>query len=52
LEASNVAVVRALGLAGAGSIALSRRIRGLFWAGLGLLLYPRDTLVTHHKGRD
>jgi hypothetical protein len=44
LEASNVAVVRALGLAGAGSLALSRRVRGLFWAGLGLLLYPRDTL--------
>jgi uncharacterized protein (TIRG00374 family) len=51
LEASNVVVVRALGLAGAGSLALSRRIRGLFWAGLGLLLYPRDTLTTHHKGR-
>jgi uncharacterized protein (TIRG00374 family) len=51
LEASNVAVVRALGLAGAGSIALSRRIRGLFWAGLGLLLYPRDTLTTHHEER-
>ena len=52
LEASNVAVVRALGLAGAGSIALSRRIRGLFWAGLGLLLYPRDTLSTHPKEHD
>lgn len=51
LEASNVVVVRALGLAGAGSIALSRRIRSLFWAGLGLLLYPRDTLTTHPKGR-
>ena len=51
LEASNVAVVRALGLAGAGSLALSRRIRGLFWAGLGLLLYPRDTLTTHPKER-
>jgi uncharacterized protein (TIRG00374 family) len=48
LEASNVAVVRALGLAGAGSLALSRRVRGLFWAGLGLVLYPRDTLKTHH----
>jgi uncharacterized protein (TIRG00374 family) len=51
LEASNVVVVRALGLAGAGSLALSRRIRSLFWAGLGLLLYPRDTLKTHPKGR-
>jgi hypothetical protein len=49
LEASNVVVVRALGLAGAGSIALSRRIRGLFWAGLGLVLYPRDTLRTRRE---
>ena len=47
MEASNVAVVRALGLAGAGSLALARRVRGLFWAGLGLALYPRDTLATH-----
>jgi len=46
LEASNVAVVRALGLAGAGSLALARRVRGLFWAGLGLLIYPRETLRT------
>ena len=44
LEASNVVVVKALGLSGAGSLALSRRVRGLLWAGLGLLLYPRDTL--------
>ena len=43
------AVVRALGLAGGGSLALSRRVRGLFFAGLGLLLYPRDTLKTHHQ---
>jgi hypothetical protein len=50
LEASNVVVVKALGLAGAGSLALSRRVRGLFWAALGLLLYPRDTLRTHHDG--
>ncbi|HUE89177.1 MAG TPA: lysylphosphatidylglycerol synthase domain-containing protein [Vicinamibacterales bacterium] len=49
LEASNVVVVRALGLAGAGSLALSRRVRGLIWAGLGLVLYPRDTLRTHHR---
>ena len=47
LEASNVAVVRALGLAGAGSLALARRVRGLVWAALGLLLYPRDTLRAH-----
>ena len=49
LEASNVVVVRALGLVGAGSLALSRRVRGLFWAGLGLVLYPRDTLKTPHR---
>jgi uncharacterized protein (TIRG00374 family) len=41
LEASNIAVVNALGLAGGGSLALARRIRALLWAALGLLLYPR-----------
>ena len=41
LEASNVAVVNGLGLAGGGSLALARRVRALLWAGLGLLLYPR-----------
>jgi uncharacterized protein (TIRG00374 family) len=41
LEASNAAVVAALGLGGGGSLALTRRIRSLLWAGLGLLLYPR-----------
>ena len=51
LEASNVAVVRALGLAGAGSLALARRVRGLFWAGLGLIIYPRDTLRVPRKDR-
>lgn len=44
LEASNVAVVQALGLGGAGSLALARRVRSLIWATLGLVLYPRDTL--------
>jgi uncharacterized protein (TIRG00374 family) len=51
LEASNVAVVRAMGLAGAGSMALARRVRGLAWAALGLLLYPRDTLRAHPKDK-
>ena len=37
LEASNVAVVEALGLAGGGSLALVRRVRGLLFAPLGLL---------------
>jgi uncharacterized protein (TIRG00374 family) len=41
LEASNAAVVAALGLAGGGSLALARRIRALLWATAGLALYPR-----------
>jgi hypothetical protein len=44
LEASNVAVVKALGLVGGGSLALARRIRSLLWATAGLALYPRDTM--------
>jgi Lysylphosphatidylglycerol synthase TM region len=44
LEASNVAVVKALGLAGGGSLALVRRVRSLLWATAGLALYPRDTI--------
>ena len=47
LEASNVAVAKALGLVGGGSLALARRVRSLLWATLGLALYPRDTI----KGR-
>ena len=45
LEASNVAVVKALGLAGGGTLALFRRFRSLLFATLGLALYPRDTVV-------
>jgi uncharacterized protein (TIRG00374 family) len=41
LEASNAVVADALGLAGGGALALSRRIRSLLWAGIGLLVYPR-----------
>lgn len=41
LEASNAAVVAALGLGGGGSLALTRRIRALLWAAAGLVLYPR-----------
>ena len=41
LEASNALAVNALGLAGAGSLALTRRIRSLLWAALGLAIYPR-----------
>ncbi|MBA2303699.1 MAG: flippase-like domain-containing protein [Acidobacteria bacterium] len=42
LEASSLAAVTAVGIAGGGAaLALVRRIRGLFWAGLGLAIYPR-----------
>lgn len=43
LEASHVAVVKALGLVGGGTLALFRRFRSLLFAALGLALYPRDT---------
>jgi hypothetical protein len=46
LEASNVAVVQALGLAGGGTLALFRRFRSLLFATLGLALYPRDAMMT------
>lgn len=45
LEASNVAVVKALGLAGGGTLALFRRFRSLLFATLGLALYPRDSVA-------
>ena len=45
LEASNVAVVQALGLAGGGTLALFRRFRSLLFATLGLALYPRDAVI-------
>jgi uncharacterized protein (TIRG00374 family) len=41
LEASNAAVVSALGLGGGGALALARRVRALLWAAAGLALYPR-----------
>jgi len=41
LEASNAAVVAALGLGGGGSLALTRRVRALLWAAAGLAMYPR-----------
>ena len=46
LEASNVAVANALGLAGGGTLALFRRFRSLLFATLGLALYPRDAVTT------
>jgi phosphatidylglycerophosphate synthase len=42
LEASSLAAVTAIGAASAGApLALARRLRGLFWAGVGLAIYPR-----------
>ncbi len=45
LEASNVAVVKALGLMGGGTLALFRRVRSLIFATMGLALYPRDAVA-------
>ena len=42
LEASSLAAVAAVGAVGGGAaLALARRLRGLFWAGVGLAIYPR-----------
>ena len=42
LEASSLAAVAAVGVtAGGAALALARRIRGLFWAGIGLAIFPR-----------
>ena len=44
LEASSLAAVAAVGITtGGAALALARRLRGLFWAGLGLAIYPRRT---------
>ncbi len=51
LEASNAAVVSALGLGGGGALALTRRIRALLWAALGLVLYPRIEAVGRGQAR-
>ena len=42
IEASSIAAATAIGLGAAGApLAVARRIRGLFCAGLGLAIYPR-----------
>jgi phosphatidylglycerophosphate synthase len=42
LEASSLAAATAVGVASGGAaLALARRLRGLFWAGVGLVIYPR-----------
>jgi phosphatidylglycerophosphate synthase len=46
LEASSFAAVTAVGaLAGGAALALGRRLRGLFWAAIGLAIYPRRRAV-------
>jgi uncharacterized protein (TIRG00374 family) len=41
LEASHAAVVVALGLSGGSALVLTRRVRSLLWAAVGLACYPR-----------
>jgi phosphatidylglycerophosphate synthase len=42
LEASSLAAVAAVGaVSGGAALALARRLRGLFWAAVGLAIYPR-----------
>ena len=42
LEAASLAAGAAVGASAAGApLALARRLRGLFWAGVGLAIYPR-----------
>ena len=44
LEASSLAAAASVGAGVAGApLALARRLRGLFWAGVGLAIYPRDS---------
>jgi phosphatidylglycerophosphate synthase len=43
LEASSLTAVTAIGgLGGGAALALGRRLRGLFWAAIGLAIYPRQ----------
>lgn len=46
LEASNAAATTAIGAAsGASALAVARRMRGLWWAGLGFIVYPRKLIT-------
>jgi phosphatidylglycerophosphate synthase len=48
LEASSLAAVAAVGAVGGGAaLAIARRLRGLFWAGVGLAIYPRKVRPAH-----
>jgi FKBP-type peptidyl-prolyl cis-trans isomerase FkpA len=51
LEASHLAVATAVGLAPAGAaLAIARRVRGLFWAGVGFAIYPRRVPQAERAG--
>lgn len=57
LEASSIAAVGAIGAgAGGAALAFARRIRGIFWAAAGLLIYPRgswaDARASRHTDDD
>lgn len=40
LEATSVAAAAAIGTSGGAALAVGRRVRGLFWAAVGLMIYP------------
>jgi phosphatidylglycerophosphate synthase len=50
LEASSLAAVAAVGASGGAALAIARRLRGLFWAGLGLAIYPRKARPAASSG--
>jgi phosphatidylglycerophosphate synthase len=51
LEAMSLAAAAAVGaVSGGAALAIARRLRGLFWAGLGLAIYPRGVRPTHPTG--
>ena len=52
LEASSVAAAAAIGTSGGAALAVARRLRGLFWAGLGLALYPRRPASSTPAGQE
>jgi phosphatidylglycerophosphate synthase len=53
LEASSLAATAAVGVRAAGTpLALARRLRGLFWAGVGLAIYPRRSKPAAVASRD
>lgn len=51
LEASSLAAAAAVGaVSGGAALALARRLRGLFWAGIGLAIYPRRARTSPAAG--